>query len=297
MHPTLSLRHFLLALAVVFVWGTNFVVIKVALVHLPPLLLAALRFTLVFIPAMFWLPRPALPWHNLARYGLFIGVGQFGLLYLAMNGHISPGIASLIIQTQVFFTIAITMWQGAEPPRLYQWAALLAATVGIGIIFTHTDGTSTPLGLVLVLGAALAWSGGNIVGRACPPPQMLAYVVWSAAYAILPLFILSFVMEGWQADYAGIQQSGWDTWAAVLWQAWGNSLFGYVAWGWLLAKHPATTVVPLALLVPVFGMGASVILLGESFPAWKLVAALWVMAGLAANLLWPRLINWARARF
>jgi O-acetylserine/cysteine efflux transporter len=75
----------------------------------------------------------------------------------------------------------------------------------------------------------------------------------------------------------------------VAWQSWGNTLFGYAAWGWLLARHPAATITPMALLVPVFGMSASALLLAEPLPAWKLIAAALVMAGLAVNLLWPRL--------
>jgi O-acetylserine/cysteine efflux transporter len=58
-------------------------------------------------------------------------------------------------------------------------------------------------------------------------------------------------------------------------------------WGWLLARHAAATVVPLALLVPVFGMGSAALFLGEPLPAWKLGAAALVMSGLALNLLWP----------
>src|SRR5690606_25945372 len=104
----LPLRHLLLALAVVAVWGTNFVVIKVALGELPPLTFALLRFTLALLPAVFFLKRPAVPWSNLATYGVLIGVGQFGLLYIAMNGQISPGLASLVVQTQVFFTIGLS---------------------------------------------------------------------------------------------------------------------------------------------------------------------------------------------
>ena len=77
------------------------------------------------------------------------------------------------------------------------------------------------------------------------------------------------------------------TWLAVAWQAWGNTLFGYGAWAWLLARHPAVTIAPIALLVPLFGMAASALWLGEPLPAWKLSAAGLVMAGLAVNLLWP----------
>ena len=286
---TLPWRHFLLALAVVTVWGTNFVVIKVALGQLPPFLFATLRFTLALVPALFFLPRPAVRWYNLALYGVLIGVGQFGLLYLAMNGHISPGIASLVIQTQVFFTIGLSMWLARDRVHGFQWLALLLATAGIGLIMWHTDGSTTLMGLALVLLAALSWAGGNLTAKRASPTNILAYVVWSSAFAVPPLFGLSLAFEGWDAIQAGVLNADALTWSAVAWQAWGNTLFGYAAWGWLLARHPAATITPMALLVPVFGMGASALWLTEPLPGWKLWAAALVMAGLAVNLLWPRL--------
>ena len=289
MHAALPLRHFLLALAVVAVWGTNFVVIKLALGALPPLLFAALRFGLVLLPGLFFFARPAVPAGNLALYGLLIGVGQFGLLYVAMNGHISPGLASLVIQVQVFFTIGLSMRLAGERVRMFQWFALLLASAGIAIIILHTDGSTTPLGLCLVLLAALAWAGGNIAAKQGAPANMLAYVVWSSAFAVPPLIALSLWFEGRDVIAAALGAADAATWAAVAWQAWGNSLFGYAAWGWLLARHPAATITPLALLVPVFGMGGAALMLDESLPPWKLIAAALVMAGLALNLLWPRL--------
>ena len=289
MPASLPWRHFVLALAVVAVWGTNFAIIKVALGSLPPLLFAALRFAFALLPAVFFLKCPTVPWRNLALYGLLIGVGQFGLLYLAINGHISPGIASLVVQIQVFFTIGLSMWLAQERVRPFQWVALLFATAGIAVIVLHTDGSTTLLGLSMVLLAALAWAGGNIAAKQANPSNMLAYVVWSSAFAVPPLLALSFVFEGWGAVSAGLRQASIGVWGAVLWQAWGNTLFGYAIWGWLLARHPAATIAPMALLVPVFGMGAAAVWLAEPLPGWKLAAAGLVMAGLALNLLWPRL--------
>ena len=92
---------------------------------------------------------------------------------------------------------------------------------------------------------------------------------------------------------AGVLQADAFTWGAVAWQAWGNTLFGYAAWGWLLARHPASVITPMALLVPVFGMGASAWLLAEPLPEWKLLAAALVMTGLSLNVLWP---HWRASR-
>lgn len=292
MNQRLQGWHLLLALAVVAVWGSNFVIIKLGLAQWPPLLFAALRFALVALPAVLLVPRPALPWRNLAGYGLCIGVGQFGLLFIAMRADISPGLASLVVQTQVFFTIALVMWREGERPARVQWLALLLAASGLGVIMAHTDGHTTPLGVALVLGAALAWALGNLFNRAAGRVNMVAYVVWSALWAVPPLLLAWFFEGPQRLQQAWVQADAWG-WLAVLWQALGNSIFGYAAWGWLLARYSAATDTPLALGVPVFGMGAAAWVLGEALPAWKLWAAALVLGGLALNLSWP----WLRARW
>jgi O-acetylserine/cysteine efflux transporter len=218
---------------------------------------------------------------------LLIGVGQFGLLFVAMNGHISPGLASLVIQVQVFFTIGLAMLLAGESLQRVQWVALALGAAGLGVIVTHTDGNTTPLGLGLILLAALSWAGGNLVSRAAGRINMVAYVVWSSLFAVPPLALLSLWVEGWPALQAGVLQADLSAWAAVVWQAVGNSLFGYAAWGWLLARYSAATITPMALLVPLFGMGGSALWLGEPLPLWKLMAAGLVLSGLGLNLLWP----------
>ena len=278
-------RHFLLALAVVAVWGTNFVIIKVALEHLPPLLFAALRFALAVLPAILFLPRPAASWPNLAAYGVLIGVGQFGLLYLAMRSSISPGLASLVIQTQVFFTIGLSMLLTQERLRPVQWVALGLAVAGIAVIALNTDGSTTGGGLAVTLVAAASWAAANTVSRRAGRVDALAYVVWSSVFAVPPLLALSWLVEGGEAIVAGLRSADAATWAAVLWQSVGNTLFGFAAWGWLLARHPAATVSPMALLVPVFGIATAAWWMGEPLPGWKLVAAALVIGGLALNLL------------
>jgi len=294
----LTLPHALLALAVTAVWGTNFVVIRLGLDDLPPLLFATLRFTFALLPALLLLKRPPVPWSRLAAYGVLIGAGQFGLLFIAMNGRISPGLASLVVQSQVFFTIALSMAATGERVRPFQWLAVAMAAGGVGLIAAQGGGDATPLGLALVLLAAAAWAGGNTVARRDPGVNMLAYVVWSSLFAVPPLLGLSLLLEGPAAMAAGLARADAVTWAAVLWQSVGNSLFGYAAWGWLLGRYPAATVAPMSLLVPVFGMAASALWLGEALPAWKLGAAGLIIAGLALNLGWPHLarrLKWPAA--
>ncbi len=283
MSSTLPLRHALLALAVVAIWGTNFVIIKLALATLPPFLFAALRFALAFAPAVLLVKRPAVAWRVLAAYGVLIGAGQFGLMFWALRADITPGLASLVIQTQVFFTISLAMlWRGDRPRRL-QFGALALAAAGLVLIALNTNASTTALGLMVILAAALCWAVANLVAQSAGRVDMLGFMVWSSLFAVPPLLAMSVVFEGAPAIAQGLQAATPAVWLAVLWQSLGNTLFGYGAWAWLLARHPASTVAPMALLVPVFGMSASAWWLGEGLPAWKLAAAALVIAGLSLN--------------
>lgn len=295
MHSRLPTSHLLLALAIVAVWGTNFVIIKISLESFPPFLFAALRYIFALLPLVFFMPKPKVSWGNVCVYGLATGVGQFGVMFFAIDGRISPGLASLVIQTQVFFTIGFAMFFAKEGLRLYQAVALALAMAGLVIIALHTDATTTFLGLALVVFAGLSWGIANTVSRRAGAINMLSYVVWASAFSIPPLLLMSLLFEGspshlWSVAIAAPT----GAWLGVLWQAWANTLFGYAAWSWLLSKHPAALVAPAPLLVPIFGMGASAFFLGESLPDWKLMAAGLVITGLIVNLFWPSLQAQAR---
>ena len=286
----MPLTHLLLALAVVAIWGTNFVVIRLGLDAFAPYTFAALRYTFSFLPFIFFIPRPATTWGKLALFGVMIGVGQFGLLFWAMRADISPGLASLVIQSQVFFTIGLSAVLYRERLKSLQWPAFALAVGGLAIVASRVSASAgvTLFGIVLVIAAAMSWAVGNLVARAAGRVDALGFMVWSSPFAAVPLWGISLAQNGTAAVGASLAHAGAVAWVAVAWQSIGNTLFGYGVWNWLLARHSASTVTPTALLVPVFGMTASAMALHEGLPAWKLGAAALVMGGLALNLLATR---------
>lgn len=278
--------HVALTLLIVAVWGTNFVVIKVGLRDFPPFSFAALRFFLCAIPLVFVMRRPPVAWRWLALFGVFLGPGQFGLLFYAMRGDISPGLASLLIQLQVFFTIGLSMWLFKERLSAASFLGILLGATGLATVAFHLDATITLRGVLAVVASAFCWACANIVVKkaaqsAAQSIDMLAFIAWSSLFAVPPLIALTLAFEGFAPARQAIVEARWDAWLALVWQAVGNTLFGYAVWNWLLARYDAAVVTPFALLVPVFGMGASALLLGEPLPPWKLAAAAMVMGGIA----------------
>lgn len=281
----MSAPHALLALLVVFVWGTNFVVIKLGLADFPPMLLATLRFAASALPWLFFLKRPAVPWVLMVGIGTLAGL-QFGLLFAAMRADISPGLASLLIQTQVFMTIGLSMVLLRERLHRLQWVGLAFGLAALGLLLSRSGGAAdlTLLGVALVLAAALAWAVANVLARRLGKVDMLAFMAWSSLFAVPPLLGLSLWLDGWAAIASALAHASFVGWLAVGWQALGNTLFGFGVWNWLLTQYPAAQVTPMALLVPVFGLSASAVALGEPLQSWKLLAALLVMGGLALNV-------------
>jgi len=266
------------------IWGTNFVFIRMGLDELPPFTFAALRFLIVAVPLVFFLPKPAVGWWHLIGFGVFIGFGQFGVMFWAMQDDISPGLASLLVQMQVFFTILMSALLFAERLHSLQWLALTISAAGVLLIAIFTDGSTTTLGLLLIMFAAFSWACGNLIVKVAGQFNMLAFMAWSSLFAALPLGLMALYLEGNSLMQQSVANASLTTWAVVLWQSVGNTIIGYGLWNSLLQRYPAATITPWALLVPVFGMSASAWWLGEPLTWWKAVAATLIIGGLLLNI-------------
>jgi O-acetylserine/cysteine efflux transporter len=280
----MTLYHQAAALLVTFIWGTNFVLIRYALDEIEPFTLAALRFLFVAFPLIFFLPKPKVQWRYIIAYGLLIGVGQFGLLFWAMQGDITPGLASLLIQLQVFFTILFTVISLKESVSVRQIIAMAISFVGLILVILNTNDMTTIAGVAIVLVAAMSWASGNLIIKHIGKVDSIAFLAWSSLFSIPPLALTAFYLEGVNEVFVSMAQASWYAWATVLWQSIGNMLIGYGIWNILLHRYSAASVAPWALLVPVFGMSTSWLLLDEPMPWWKLLAMLLIVAGLALNI-------------
>lgn len=286
----MSPRDLILALLVVIVWGLSFIAIRWGVDEVAPLLMTALRYTFAALPAVFLVRKPNVAWRVLIAYGLAIGVGQFGFLFVAVKLGMPPGLGSLVVQLQVFFTIGLAVLFLGERPKPVQWLGALVAFAGIGVIGLERLEGAALIPLLMTIAAAFFWATGNTVTKQAGKIDMLGFVVWSSLVPPIPLLALSLLFEGPGAIPAAIQNITWLGGGSLLFMAWIATLFGYGTWSVLLARYPAGVVAPLALLVPVSGAGAAALLLGETISTLEIAGSLLVFAGLLLNVFGPRLL-------
>ena len=291
----MPLKDLLLALVVIIAWGVNFVVIKVGLDGLPPMLLGALRFALVAFPAVLLIKRPQLPWRWLIAYGATISLGQFAFLFEAMGNGMPPGLASLVLQSQAFFTLFFAAIFLGERLRAASVLGLLIAAAGLALIGSE-NGASVPFfALILTLCVAAMWAMGNIITRRFGNIDLVALVIWGGLIPPLPFLALSWWLEGPERIGHSLANIGWSSVLALAYLAFVATMLGYSLWSKLLSRHPAGKVAPFSLLVPVIGLSSSAWLLGERLTAVQGWGALLVMLGLLVNVFGQKLGQRLRA--
>ena len=300
----MSVSHVLQALLVVLIWGVNFVVIRWGLNEVPPFLLAAARFSLVVFPAIFFIKKPNVPWRWLIAYGWFNSFGQFALLFWAMKVGMPAGLASVVHQAQVFFTLIFSVLILQQRTQVTQWLGLMIAVLGLALIaYGKNVGSAagmqmTTVGLLLNLLGAASWAMGNVVvsamRRAGIQPEPFGLVIWSSLIPILPFLLISGLFE--RHVYPDWQAISWHSMVSALYLAWAATLLGYGLWSRLLSQYEPNRVAPFTLLVPVVGLLTAWLVLGERLNFWQLWGSACLLIGLVVNVLglraWRAWLAW-----
>jgi O-acetylserine/cysteine efflux transporter len=308
----LSGRDIAAALGVIVIWGFNFVAMKFALHDFTPFQLGALRYSFAVLPLIFFIRRPVMHWKWVALYGLFQGVGQFGFLFSALQVGMTAALASVLMQTHVFFTALFGFFLLRERLSRPQLAGLTLAALGlicftINFIAINTESAriATFFGFVLNLCAAAMWAASNIVARkaqqSSPQFEPLQFLVWSSLVPIVPFVLMSWwfdpVPSSGQVSWLSPdkwESVSWSSWLAGAYLGWIATIWAYAMWTGLLKRHPANRVAPFSLGVPVVGLTAGVLMLGETITPWQWAGIALVAGALACVMFGDRLI--ARAR-
>lgn len=289
-------QHVALAVLIAAVWGFNFVAIKLGVSAVPPFFLTALRFILAAFPAVLFIARPKESFGWVAGFGFVLGVGQFGLLFLAVRLGLPAGLTSLVMQAQAFWTMLFAWVMLNEVPSHRQlWGAAIGF-FGIAIIAYGRWSGSDLLPLILCLFAAAGWAAANIISKMARPKDTLSFVIWSSLAVPIPMLLLSWVFEDHAQSLAAITSPSAQVIGSLLYLAFLSTIFGYAAWNYLFNHYAASTVAPFSMLVPLFGILGAALAFGERFDGYEMVGAILIVGGLLVSNFGSRLLRLAQAK-
>ncbi len=286
----MSIRHVLLALVVVAIWGFNFVVIKLSVDALSPFLAAGARFALAAFPAILFIAPPKMangktPWALLAVFGLTFGFELYVFLNFAIAVGMPAGLASVVLQVQAFFTIVIAFFVLGERASKMQIVGGLIAFAGIGVIGYYRFNGAAFFPFALTIAAAVAWALANVITRYAGRVNPVALTVWGSLFAAIPLLVLSAIVEG-TSEMVGlfVNPDPWK-WGLLLFLAYPATLFALSIWNRLLSLYPASRVAAFTLLVPITGLFSGWAVLGETIAPFEIIGGLLIILGLGVTLI------------
>lgn len=272
------------AIFVAAIYGLSFVAIRIAVEDLPPLLMTAYRYLLAALPWIVIFARPAMPLSMIIAYGVMQGAVMFGLVFTAISLGMPAGLTSLVVQTQIFFTLIFAFLFFGERPNRFQIAGLCIGAGGIALLGAAE--TTVPLiPFLMVIGSAAAWGLANMIAKRAKPPKgtELGFIAWSSLPGAIVLFALSSVIEG-TIPFVFPVAPTWSVILSVLFLGLVTQLLAFALWVNLLSNHPASSVMPFALLIPVFGIGSTTLVFSEPFTPLIAAASIIVMCGLALSM-------------
>lgn len=262
----MPVRHRLLALLVAVLWGGNFIAIHASLEQFPPFLTVALRWLPLAVAAVLFVPRPDVAWRWVVLYGLGFGILQFAFLYWGMASGMPAGLASLVLQSSAPFTVVLGALLG-EHLSGRRALGVLVAVAGLAVVGSQRGSLSAAWPFVLTVLGGLGWAVGNLAVRRARSSQPLRLTMWMSTVAPVPMLGLSLLVEGPQRIADSLTSVGTSVGAlavgGLLYTSLVATVVGTGIWSWLMARHPAGTVAPFSMLVPVTGLTAAWALLGE----------------------------------
>ncbi|MEN4829560.1 EamA family transporter [Pseudomonas sp. P39-UII1] len=276
----MSKRDLVAGVLVTVLWGCNFSVIELGLRSLDPYLMTLLRFSFCVIPLVFFIRRPSgISFGVLALYGVLFGAGLWWLVNFSMYQGLSPGMSSVFLQFSAFFTILLSSAVLGERINVAHLCGMAFAACGLMILLSNAE-SSTLMGVILVLVAALAWALCNLLVKLKRPSEMMAFIIWSSLFSVPAIFVLTLAVKGWAPFRALTEGVAPEAAFSILFQSYITTILGYWVWNNLMKKYPAAQVAPLSLLVPVSGVVASYVFFGEQMNASKTIAIVFVLLGL-----------------
>jgi O-acetylserine/cysteine efflux transporter len=284
-NPIMNIKSVVVLFLVMIVWGVNFSVIKIGLGSISPWLLSASRFLFVVFPAILFVPKPQCHWKWVVLFGLFSGVLQFSLLAFGIEEGMSPGLASVVLQVHVFFTIIVGIIFLKEKINMIDVLGLIVGFSGLFLLGSSKDTNTTLLAVALVVLSALSWAFANVVTKKAGSINMLSFIVWSSLIPVVPLLAVSLYFDGWDEIVRSVESIDLIGSASLFYISYITTIFGFGCWSIMIKLYGSASVAPFTLMVPVFGILSDYLIFGSQLTSIEIFSAVCIFVALVIIVL------------
>lgn len=285
--PRIDLRLVACLAAVYVIWGSTYLAMGIAVVDLPPLLMACARFgfagaVMLVVARQRGAAWPsARDWLRVAPSGLLLFVGGNGFVAIAETT-VSSGGAAVVCATMPLWAGALGWFGGARPP-LREWLALVVGFAGVIVLMGGPSLAGAPIDIAVLVCAPICWAAGSLLSRRSrgvggahgglivPALQML-----TGAAAL----VVAALVHGERIPV----HVGADSWLALGYLTVFGSLVTFTAYAWLLRNARPAIATSYAYVNPLVAVLIGAALHGEPLGVSTIVANVLIAVAVIAVL-------------
>jgi O-acetylserine/cysteine efflux transporter len=280
----MRIRDILLALTTMLLWGLNFAVAKLALAEFPPILLSALRFTLVALILLPFVPRPKRI-RPIIELAVTLGLLQFPMVFFGLT-RLDASTAAIVLQLQVPLGVVMAAVLLGEKLTWRHGIGLAIAFAGVALIAGAPRLEANRVGLIFLLIAATAWGFSTVQLKKLGPIDPFVLNGWLGLFVAIELVVLSLAIEG--SPLGPIAAATWRGWSGLLYTGLISTIVAFGLWAKLVARYSVSQTLPFMLTVPLFAIVGGIVLNGDKMTADIIAGGLLTLAGVGLIVLrWP----------
>ena len=276
----------LLAMATaILIWSFSFSIVKIGVGQLPPLLMTAMRFTIVATLLSPFLIIQRGRMGQLFLLSITLGSLHFSLMFTGMKG-VDAGPAAIAVQLFVPFSLLLAWIFFRETLRPVQIAAVAFAFVGVYYLSGEPRIAPRPLSLLLIVGSAFMMAVATMQIKYLGAIRIFSLNAWVALFAAPQIYLASWLIEDGQT--AALAEADWRGWGALVYMAVGGTIIAHGLWYYLIGRYPVRRVVPMTLLSTALAVFIAAWILDEPLTVRILVGGAITIAAVAILQLYPR---------
>jgi drug/metabolite transporter (DMT)-like permease len=277
----------LLAFAIIyFVWGSTFLAIRIGVHEVPPLILAAIRFSTAGLVLYLWMlargeRSPSLrEWRSAALLGTVIFVFDYGLLFWA-ELRVPSGIAAVMLATiPAFMALSEIFFLRTQRLTFRLVLALLIGIGGVAVLMNHSlnlgGAAIDKLGAMALIFAAISWSVASALSRKVPLPKSK---VMSSGVQMLAGGVFLAIAAGAFGEYRNFHPAAVSrgAWLSLAYLIVAGSIIGFTAYVWLIHHESPTKVGTYAYVNPIVAVLVGYFLGGEALSMRTILGSVFIL--------------------
>ena len=256
---------------------------------MPPFAILSVRFLLATILLIPFFPKPPIPIKNIIVIALVFGVGHLGTMFWSLHLGLDSAVGIVVDQLGIPISLILAFFIFHEKPTIFGILGIILAMFGTYILADTPNINAHPLAFWLMVITSFFWAYYCILLKKFQSPSPLGLIAWLSLFSFIMNLILSLIFENNQLN--SLKSASFSQITSLFYTVIFGLIIAHSIWGYLMKTEAMNKIIPMVLLVPIFGIFGGAICLNEPITKAMIFGSMIMLLGVGITFFKPTNIN------